>query len=664
MKEEKEIYLGIDLGTTNSIVSYYEDSKVKSVKFGKSEIIPSAIFFESKDNFIFGDKALKKMRVYPESGIRVFKRMLTKNSENGVNKKKIKYLNKDKKSKLIAKKYVIDTNVFINDPEILKKIKNDEQVILAYTVLEELSYRGKREETKYQAEFAIKEIQMKQDIIQLEEPYEDILPEGFFKEDKTNNNFNDNNILSIAMKLNDDDVYLLTDDISLQIKAKECGVKFISLKDFKLDHEVLEDDDFIEISGEKASEIFLSYLKKESEKKLGVKITKAVITVPANFNIIEIEATKRAGENAGFEEIAILKEPVAAGIVYGIEEEIEKNILVYDFGGGTFDVSILKVNNKSIEVIETGGNKKLGGEDITQGLINYIYDKLYDEFDINMDSLEDSELTKEEFMYNKTTIYDVAEVLKIDLSNSEEENVTLMNIYIAPGEQTTYSFNITKNEFEREVVKEKSIEAMNAITKCMASANLLAKDIDKIILAGGTSMIPLLQEDVKNYFGKGINITKDLATIVSEGAALKAKSMWGKDGIDEPIMVYESTNEDFGVEVGNFNFDQIIKANEKLPAKGIKEYVLQSDTNDEIVIRLLTRKKDSKELKVFKDDIEHLDKIIISGLPQEKYGIKVLVEFNISKEYTLDTRVIIKDKYNKELIKDTQNLKVERKSFD
>ena len=197
----------------------------------------------------------------------------------------------------------------------------------------------------------------------------------------TPNDDNDNRILSIAQyfKSDDKDCYLLTEDKGLILKAESNTNPVMKFSDFNSYQSQEESSIILEtvsLTPEEVTRKLLIYLKEESEKSLGEDITNVVITVPANFNPKQITLVKEAGEDAGFDEVAIQKEPIAVGFAYALEEDKDKTILVYDFGGGTFDASFLKVSNGNIEVIETDGDNKLGGKDITDEVTNIIFENI------------------------------------------------------------------------------------------------------------------------------------------------------------------------------------------------------------------------------------------------------------------------------------------------
>ncbi|WP_270771124.1 Hsp70 family protein [Intestinibacter bartlettii] len=648
-------YIGIDLGTTNSIVSYINDlGKYESIKIGRSNIVPSAIFFDSKDKYYFGEDALKRMINNPNCGIRLFKRMLKAPKDS----RKIFYKNVGESVQVLneGEKYLIDTNVFIKYPRVLDRLKKNEKAILSYTVIDELKFRSKDLNTKYQAEDAIENIlkyqQKGDERIEFVQCNLDIIPEGLFKNPRTDNDLNDNKILSIGIikKNQGEKVILVTEDKELRIKAQSCEVENMIVDDFMVNHKMIDDNkEYIEITGKTASAIFLQYLREEASKKLKTDIKKAVITVPANFNQIEVESTKNAGYDAGFEEIRILKEPIAAAMVYGLDSEFDKTILVYDFGGGTFDISIIKVGQDgSMEVISTGGDSKLGGEDITNQIVEYIYEKLEDDYDLSMFSIEESNLDKDQYIYNEQKILERAEQLKIALSEFEEQSISLINIYISKDEQSTISYNFTRSEIENQVLKGINGRVIQILRNSIENSKLKVDDIDVVALAGGTSLIPLFQEGVNMALGKQAKINNGLDKIVSHGAAIMADSIWGEKGLYDKLLL-DKTVHDFGVKLHDFTFDKLISYGETLPATAKKKYRPVDKNQKSISIEAYTRNQMSKSIKTFEENngIEFLDKITITGLPNniDSRELVIEIEFNIDKEYTLnlDTKLFNKN---------------------
>ncbi len=654
----KGMEIGIDLGTTNSVVSYVENGKIKTFQIKNTEIIPSAIFFESPDKILYGRIAMLKGLEYPQSVAKLFKRKLKDKKD----KIQIEFGNQgddETVSSEEGKTYIIDTNVFIDEPDILDRFKDGDKIVVSIKVIDELTYRKSQEETSYQAEEAINDIKRRENRLMFESSDSSLLPEDLDKR------LNDNLILSIALKLTDENPILLTSDKDFQLKCEKYGINFQSLNDFLLDKPIASANkkDTIQITGEEASALFLRYLKNEVTKALG-PVSNAVITVPANFNNVEVEATKRAGERAGFEEIIILKEPTAAAIAYGLEADENKKILVYDFGGGTFDVSIIEAqSDKTFTVMGTGGDSHLGGEDLTHELIQFIYEELEEGFDLDMASPENSGLTSAEYISNKKSVYKEAELAKIQLSELEETEVSFPIIYVETGVQKTWSLKITRNEFE-DLVRDKVKKTLDALDKTLNDAGLLVTDIDIIVLAGGTSLMPIIQDRVTKYFGKSPNYEKNTATVISQGAAIVASSEWDKseDGIQEKIEYYEKTVVDFGVSVKGRIFDCLIPVNTQLPVRVQKEYSPIKDNQENLRISAFRRDKNyPKARRTFDDGIDFIDEIQISNLPPMRQSEAVItVTFELTKEDILDVDVEVRN-LSGTLI-DSKGMRVEKTS--
>ncbi|MBF0232367.1 MAG: Hsp70 family protein [Desulfamplus sp.] len=622
--------IGIDLGTCNSVVSYIKEGIIGTLKVRNKEIIPSAIFFKNPNELYYGSIALRKGFQNPESIAKLFKRKL----KNRQDKIKIEFQDKTLDSKV----YIIDTNIFIDEPQILKRFQDHDKIVVSTKVIDELSHRANQLETKFQATVAVKTIKEYEKKLIFETSDSSLLPEDLDRR------LPDNLILSIAFKMREQNPIILTSDKEFQLKCKTNDIKYNSLKTF-LSSYPSNSENSIEISGEEASALFLKYLKNEASKSIG-PVSKAVITVPANFNSVEIESTKRAALTADFEEVIIFQEPTAAAIAYGFEVKQDKNILIYDFGGGTFDVSIIKAQaDKSFNVINTGGNSNLGGEDLTQELVHFIYDELEEEYGINMYSHEESQLTLNHYRHNVVNIHDEAELAKIQLSDFQEKNIDFTILYITDEIKKPFSITISRNKFE-EIVRDKISSTFKTLDKTIKGANLYAEDIDVIVLAGGTSLMPIIQERVKKYFGKSPNYEKNTATVIAQGAAIKASSEFddGKNGIQEKIKLFEKTTSDFGVEVEGHRFHCLIPAGSDLPVSQENDYSPVKDGQKDLRISVYRRNKDYPELyRTFDEHIDFIDKISISNLPPMGFNDTIKVFFELSKEDILTVNVKIID---------------------
>ncbi len=659
--------VGIDLGTTNSVVSYIDEAgTVNFIKIKGECLIPSYIFYKDQKNVYYGHTAKRYAKGYANgTGISLFKKRLKADSE--------KYtINFDGPEKNEGNYYVVDTNVFIDQPDILNLFTEKDCVILPITVEQELEYRMQAIGTSYSAKKAIDEIiefkKHNEHRIIYSESDESLLPEDFFKKftESFNNANNDNKILSIALKHADKNPILISSDRQLaELKCEFVGVSSMNLKDYTLKAQTEKNTaQTIELSGLEATLMFLKYLREQAEKSLEKKVTKAVITVPANFSIVEVENTKKAALGAGFEEISIEKEPTAAAIAYSIDSKKKESTFVYDFGGGTFDVSVIKSDgNGTFEVCATAGNPKLGGETITNEIEEFIFEHLEEEYDFDMSDEEDSGLDSQQYQENKQCIYWEAERCKADLSSSEKTTISLNNLYIAPGEQKTISIELTRAEFEQRIKGciNNTIKEMNS---ALSKAELLKDNVDNIILAGGTSLMPCISSQVEMYFGKKPSADKNAATLIAEGAAYIANGLYGKrDSVKLKPQVYDMTSEDFGVALEHWNFGCIIPAGTPLPAVSEKKYLLVEDNQKDLNIKVYRRSQEHQDmLKTYNAGVEFLDEIMMKNLPPLKVEeVEIIVRFEITKEYELKLEVQIKRKDG--TFCDKQDMSIQRLSM-
>lgn len=657
--------IGIDLGTTNSVIAYIDkNGAVKFIKVKNESLIPSFIFYKDKDTVFYGKKAKSYAKAMSQgSAVSLFKKHLRTDSD----KIKVRLPKAEQTGKDGRRYFVIDTNVFIDQPDILECFSENDVIILPITVEQELEYRANDINTKYSAERALEEIIGRHDTIQFAESDMSLLPEDFFKNflEDFNNANNDNKILTIALKYKDQNVTLISSDNRLaKLKASFVGIHGVSLKEFNTQRLNESKYDEFELTGTEATTMFLGYLKQEAEKALKEPVSKAVITVPATFNIVEIENTRKAGLDAGFTDIHIEKEPTAAAIAYNIDANDEASTFIYDFGGGTFDVSIIRSDGEgNFEVCATAGNSKLGGEDLTQKVEEYVYDYLEDQYDLSMYSEEDSELSAEHYAYNVKTIYWAAENCKMELSASENTTMTLMDIYISDDEQKSVFIDLSRQEFEN-LIKPTINQTIAEMNNSLSKADMMISDVDNIILAGGTSLIPCINEQVERYFGRKPSADKNAATLIAEGAAIIADYMFGENHlIKMQPQVFDMTYEDFGVALEKWNYSCIIPAGTTLPATAEKKYLLVEDEQSQLNIKVLSRKSEAQEAqKTYDPGVEFLDELIMTNLPPMKMDeVDVVVRFEITKQYELKTDVTLIKKDG--TVVDKGNMSINRQSM-
>jgi len=644
-EEVEGTFIGIDLGTSNSVVTYFKNNQFEQVKFRNKKIIPSVLFFESKDKIIYGDKALKKGVSNPEFMIKEFKRDLGTKT-----KYTITFPTKEKTKDEI---FIIDTNIFIDEPLILEQFASDDIIKLSKTVVNEISNLENNEDVKDSAKMALESIHEYQteNNISLEDSHLELLAEDITVNSR--NDDNDNRILSIAKYFteenSDKSVYLLTNDKGLTTKAQGEAVPVLNYDEFNSYRSKNTQKDTaneIKITPKEASKKLLRHIKEESEKALGEDVQKAVITVPANFNPSQIALVQEAGEEAGFDEVAIQKEPVAVGFAYAMEEENDKTILIYDFGGGTFDVSFLKIENGNIEIIETDGDNKLGGKDITDKLKEFIFDKILEEDDeLDMFDKQNSNLSQKDYDMNLSKIIDEAERIKIELSEYEEVTLSIANLIKPDATTFNIEFTITRKEFESEIAEIRK-KSMDIVKNLINSSGIDISKIDEIVMAGGTSSIPSIRDSLKDQLGIEPKKSIDTSVVISQGAAVEAiRKFSDATSIQDKIIYNDTALHDFGIGIKNFNFDLLIPKGTNLPISQSKDYTTQKDNQEIIELKVFQRKSTYPNAKkTYDKGIDFVDEIIIEGIPPSKVNeLTIRVTFELTKDDSLSVSVKILD---------------------
>ena len=351
------------------------------------------------------------------------------------------------------------------------------------------------------------------------------------------------------------------------------------------------------------SAMILQKLKSDAEAYLGEPVTEAVITVPAYFTDAQRQATKDAGKIAGLEVKRIINEPTAAALAYGADKEDDQKIMVYDLGGGTFDVSIIEMGDGIQEVLATAGNNHLGGDDFDDRLINYLADQFKGEtgIDLRSDKMAMQRLKE------------AAEKAKIDLSGMTQTNVNLPFITADATGPKHLDCNITRAKFN-ELTADLVQATMGPVNQALSDAGLKPSDLDKILLVGGSSRIPAVQEAVKNITGKepfkGINPDECVAI----GAAIQGGVLTGEL---KGIVLLDVTPLSLGLETLGGVFTKIIDRNTTIPAKKSQVFSTAADGQTSVEVHVLQGEremaKDNKTLGMF-----HLDGIMPAprGVPQ------------------------------------------------
>lgn len=378
-----------------------------------------------------------------------------------------------------------------------------------------------------------------------------------------------------------------------------------------------------EYTPQEIAAMILGKMKADAEDKLGAKIEEAVITVPAYFDDAQRKATKEAGEIAGLKVRRIINEPTAAALAYGFNKKNEEKIVVYDLGGGTFDVSVLEVGDDTVEVKSTHGDTHLGGDDFDQVLINYILNEFKTAEGIDLGAQNDA----------LQRIKEAAEKAKIELSTAQETEINQPFITADANGPRHLVMKITRAKYEDLVgtLVKKTLEPVEAAIK---EAGLTKGDINEVVLVGGMTRTPVIIKAVEEYFGKKPNITVNPDEVVALGAAIQGGVLQGdvKD-----VLLLDVTPLTLGIETMGSIATPLIEKNTTIPAKKSQVFSTAVDNQPSVEIHIVQGERQMAA------DNKTLGRFILDGIAPAPRGVpQVEVTFDIDANGILN--VSAKDK--------------------
>ena len=412
-------------------------------------------------------------------------------------------------------------------------------------------------------------------------------------------------------------------EVSFKIKGNSKGEVEIEIPNQKKDY-----------SPQEISAFILKKMKETAEEYLGTKVEKAVITVPAYFNDAQRQATKDAGKIAGLEVARIINEPTAAALAYGLEKKKDEKIAVYDFGGGTFDISILEIGEGVVEVLSTNGDTHLGGDDFDKKIIDWVVSefKKSDGIDISKDPMA------------MQRIREASEKAKIELSGTQSTNINLPYITADNSGPKHLSLNLSRSEFNRMIddLIERSITPCKSAVK---DAKIDISEIDEVILVGGSTRVPAVQEAVKNFFKKEPNRSVNPDEVVAIGASIQGGILSGDEDLKD-ILLLDVTPLSLGIETLGGVMTKLIERNTTIPVKKSQIFSTAADNQTAVSINVLQGERDMAAQN------RTLGRFDLVGIPPAPRGLpQIEVTFDIDANGILHVSAVDKGTGKKQQIK-------------